>query len=67
MDISPIEQYTYRIVRKEIPSILARKLKCSPRKKEIKLINNKVLVYKLAFAILSQKLKQYNILLIYRI
>ena len=67
MDISPIEQCTCRIVRKETPSILARKLKYSLKKKGIKLINNKVLVRKLAFAILSRKPKQYNILLIYRI
>ena len=57
MDISFIERYTYQIVRKETPSTLARKLKCGPRKRGIKLINNKVLVYKLAFAILSRKPK----------
>ena len=57
MDISPIEQCICQIVRKETPSILARKLKCGPRKKGIKLINNKVLARRLAFAILSRKLK----------
>ena len=57
MDISPIERYTCRIVYKETLSILVRKFKYSFRKRGIKLINNKVLAYRLAFAILSRKLK----------
>jgi hypothetical protein len=42
-----------RIVLKETLRILARKLRCRPRNKGIKLINKRLLACKLAFAMLE--------------
>ena len=61
-DISPAERCKCRKVLKETPRMSARKPRCGPRNRGIKLINEREPARKPAFAMLERKPKQKELL-----